>query len=133
MSPCNTPILFSKKSVRLPLTHTQLFTSSYIDLIMRNNLPSIPNLNILYYNAFLSTVSNALLKSTNVQKSLLPFANLKSTILFKTYNASTVLQPFLNPYCALDITLFSSAHLCNLLFRIREISFAKQLSRVMPL
>lgn len=47
MSPCNTPILFSKKSVRLPLTHTQLFTSSYIDLIMRNILPSIPNLNIL--------------------------------------------------------------------------------------
>lgn len=60
-----------------------------------------------------------------------PFAIFKSTILFKTYDASIVLQPFLNPCCASDFTLLSSDYLCNLL-RIREESFARQLSRVCP-
>ena len=122
-----------EKSEFTPFCVTQDLIFWYILLITLNHFPFIPLLIIFVNSPLLLTLSNALLKSTNVQNSFFLCRKYKSINDFKIKMLSNVECIFLKPACEGEIRLTSSANEFNRLFNILVKTLLKQLSRLIGL
>ena len=94
-SPWRTPVWQGKKASVLSAVLTLDFILLYILVI--KHFPFILVFNVLCHNPVLQTVSNAYLKSMNVQKSFDLFDLAISIKLWSTNKLSIVENPFRNP------------------------------------
>ena len=116
MLPCLTPTSQLNKSENpFPATLTIPLVSLYISYTSRTKIRGSPILNNSTHNKILSTLSNALSKSTEAtNKLLLPLLYFSINAL-GTNTLSTVLYPSLNPPCSSRIIQFCFNQFASLL------------------
>lgn len=107
---------WKKKSKQVPFLYKQDFMFWYIFFIIFYHLPEILLFRIFTQRQLWLTLSDALLKSTNVQKSRFFFVKYKSTRECEMKILSVVECIFLNPACDSEISCTWSAYEANLLF-----------------
>jgi hypothetical protein len=95
---------WKKKSKQVPFLYTQDFIFWYIFFIIFYHLPEILLFRIFTQRQLRLTLSNALLKSTNVQKSRFFFVKYKSARECEMKILSVVECIFLNPVCDSEIS-----------------------------
>ena len=102
-------------------------------LITTKHFPFTLVLIIFVQRPVLHTLSNAALKSINVQNSFFFFDKYKFIRECKIKILSHVECPFLNPACEGEIRLISSENKVSLLFNILVNTLPKQLTKVIDL